>query len=385
MNPSQLKVAWLASDFIYRQASGTAYVAVKLIEKQILSNINVTLLVKKKEDIKQIRKVFPKGNFEIEVLPSVNGVKFATLRQFYKYCWIQKSYIKFDILHIHVPRLVPFFWLFPSRKFIATFHAGGEKTAPVDKFVLSRHIYFYLTKFQSYRLDRIYAVSNFALREIMEVYKCKKEKVHVLNLGVEKLWNVKDSGKYRDLKTHNSKKIILIQGRWQKYKNLYPVLEALSESSYCDAEKYTLIILAKTLESNLKQKSEALAKLSNANVISIEYLEECDLVSLYRSVDLVIFPSINEGFGFSAFEAFGEGCKLLVSENTPAAEILGNFNGVMSGKLTDAESILDCIGKAFRMSSENLISRREKLEKMGYTWDCANDYLLKEYEKTVRN
>ena len=39
----------------------------------------------------------------------------------------------------------------------------------------------------------------------------------------------------------------------------------------------------------------------------IEYLSDMDLAREYRMASVVFHPSINEGFGLPALEAFGEG------------------------------------------------------------------------------
>ena len=54
----------------------------------------------------------------------------------------------------------------------------------------------------------------------------------------------------------------------------------------------------------------------------VEYLSDQDLTKEYRKASVVFNPSINEGFGLPAFEAFAEGARLIVHSGTPADEIL---------------------------------------------------------------
>ena len=146
----KIKVAWFASGFVGRHASGTAQTAKKIISNLINNHSNevqVILLAKNADEVQllQTEKLFLDA--EIILLPRVYGKKFRSARQFYKFCILGRK-IHIDILHYSVARVYPFFWLFPAKKFVCTFHAGGDVTAPRDYFALSREVYNFIIKKQ---------------------------------------------------------------------------------------------------------------------------------------------------------------------------------------------------------------------------------------------
>ena len=62
--------------------------------------------------------------------------------EYYKYFQTLSRWEKFtDIFGKN-----PFFWFFPAKKIICTFHAAGDITAPRDYFVISREVYNFIIK-----------------------------------------------------------------------------------------------------------------------------------------------------------------------------------------------------------------------------------------------
>ena len=95
------------------------------------------------------------------LFPAVNGNWLKSSRQYFKYAFSNRQ-VQLDILHVSVPRFYPFFWLFPAKKFVCTFHAAGDITAEKDSFIFSREIYNLTAKIFYRKLHGIIAVSDFA-------------------------------------------------------------------------------------------------------------------------------------------------------------------------------------------------------------------------------
>ena len=94
------------------------------------------------------------------------------------------------------------------------------------------------------------------------------------------------------------------------------------------------------------------------------------LVELYNRAELVVLPSLDEGFGLPAFEAAACGTGAVVSENGPAGGLLGpaiwTFPPRDVSALTAALTmLLDDPGRRRRMGEEGL--RRAS----AFTWDRA--------------
>lgn len=77
--------------------------------------------------------------------------------------------------------------------------------------------------------------------------------------------------------------------------------------------------------------------LSN-NIINIQSVSETDLVGLYNSADIFVFPSISEGFGFPVLEAMACGTPVVASNTASIPEIVDNSGILISPYDTDGFS-----------------------------------------------
>ncbi|HUS22618.1 MAG TPA: glycosyltransferase [Aeromicrobium sp.] len=90
------------------------------------------------------------------------------------------------------------------------------------------------------------------------------------------------------------------------------------------------------------------------------YVPDADLIELYRSTELFVYPSLHEGFGLPALEAMSCGAPVIGSDRTSVPEVIGNQSA-----LFDASSITEM---SERMS-DTLRSpdRRAELREHGLT------------------
>ena len=369
---NRIKVAWFGSSFIGRSASGTAQTARKsvvLLSKNFSNQVNVILLLKNKLELELAKSDPDLFNCDLILLDDKQRKILGSSRQYFRFAWNNRKSKQFDIVHFSVPRVYPFFYFFPADKFVATFHAGGDITVPQDRFVLSRHIYNSIMKLQWKKLNSIIADSNFAVGEINAAYKIPTGKISRIYLGADNFWIHS-----RNSINKEPNKIAVV-GRWQKYKNVHTVLDGVSELNSINGAKIKIVLVGKSdqLGSNLVNSS---VNKFFGEIELFDYLPDQDLVSLYRESRIVIHPSINEGFGLPAFEAFGEGSIVIIHKNTPAAELLGSFEGVITEDLTTKEGVKSAILNANKYLEIDIDKRREYLRKIGATWlNMTNSYL----------
>jgi 3'-phosphoadenosine 5'-phosphosulfate (PAPS) 3'-phosphatase len=91
----------------------------------------------------------------------------------------------------------------------------------------------------------------------------------------------------------------------------------------------------------------------------------------------VIHPSINEGFGLPAFEAFGEGARLLVHIDTPAADYLNDFDNVTAADLSNSRFILNAIQTAIKSEKIPTEIARAHLRSINADWNLCTDSFFK--------
>lgn len=371
---NKIRIGWLASGFIGRPASGTAYVARQIVEQFLIKhydNFEIVIFTKGEYESAQARLDPSLQNVEIVQLPKVNGKFMNGSRQFYRYTKNKEKVV--DFLIFSVARVYPFFWRFPAKKFICIFHAAGDVTVKADKFVLSKHIYNYINKFQWRHFDSIIALSEFAKNEIVENYGIAAAAVRIIPPGIDSFKSI--SGTQPALIKSN-KPIIAVMGRWQTYKNVSFACKVLRNLQKVSQENFHIVLVGR---SNVKGRDKVLKELrlhTSNNISIIEFLTPSELVWLYQNAQLVVIPSVNEGFGMPSFEAYSVGAKILVHSTTPAAYMLKNESGVYSCDMTNFSETYSKIRFILEKNDPiNLNSRNKYIENRKLTWaDFGNKY-----------
>ncbi len=371
-----LKVAWLGSGFINRSASGTAQTAKKAVEnlsRNHSDKIEITILVKSLSDARVAQKDPNLSKCKIELLDNRKRRFLASSRQYYRYCWQNRGNKVFDVLHFSVPRVYPNFYWFPAKKFVATFHAAGDITVPVDKFVFSKHVYNTIIKLQWRKFDAIIADSDFAVNEISNAYKIPYTKISKIFVGADTLWGLTNENI-----SQKTQKIV-IMGRWQKYKNVHTALMAIFNFNKCSTNPLRVTLIGKSNQLGKELVQKEVDKFHEDDIELIEYLSNSDLAKAYREAMLVIHPSINEGFGLPAFEAFGEGSTIIVHSETPAAELLTKFPGVIAENLETVHGVKQAIHKSQLNFNVSIDQRRSYITSIGATWEQMASAYVRTY------
>ena len=378
-----IKVAFFGSAFAGRFASGTAQTTRKLIDYLIQnesSRIEVWLILKNDEDARLISSDLILAKAKFMVLPQVRGNFLRTSRQFYLTIIKFRKQKLFDIVHYGVPRVYPFYWKFPSRFHVCTFHAAGDITVKQEKFVLSKHIYNQIIKWQWGHFDKIYSDSNFATNEIAQNYGIPVSRIEELVLGSDQLWNVEAQ---RSSLIKPEKFNVVIVGRWQEYKNVHSPLTTFRNTLNPILLSANLILVGKSNQLGRSKVNTIVSTMSSHSLQLAEYVSDQELKFLYENAQLVIHPSINEGFGLPAFEAFSLGAKLMVHEGTPADYYLSKFPGVYVGNLLNTSEIEALVLQSMLDSDIELRSRRDYLERAQMTWDLAAANYVRTYFEVI--
>jgi glycosyltransferase involved in cell wall biosynthesis len=277
-----------------------------------------------------------------------------------------------------MPRVYPFFWFFPARRFICTFHAGGDVTAPKDFFSASREIYNFIIKKQWRKFHAIVADSKFAANEIVQAYEIPKEFIKTIFLGADNLWGVIEKDFNRDLN------LILVMGRWQLYKNLHTVINAFKKFEVPYNKDLRLKVIGKSGLINKDLKKDALNGFPTNQIELVEYLSDEELAIEYRKASVVFHPSINEGFGLPAFEAFGEGARLVVHKGTPADEILSSQSGFSSNNLLDEQKVIESYRAVLAENFGDIQKRRDFIKSIDATWMQATAKYVTLYKEVFK-
>jgi len=296
----KLKIAFFSEDFS-RQAKGTALVVQQLAE-QFISNFSDRL------EVTLIRKSGPCNhpiarrirNVEIRVYETPI---FATLISYFLFFITEKE--KFDAI-IFNRNIYPGFWLLNSKKFILLLHDAPEN--PVYKIKMSldiKLIDLFLKYVGQYFLDAVIAVSKSAREEIIHYYRMSPDTVFSIYGGAAENFRQFSLSEKLENRDYFQQKYgiiapyILVVSRLDPQKNIHTLIDALLilKNRYGISHKL-IIVGGRHLPEYTKMIDDKIVKNGlNKEVVIAPYIEDADMPAVYNLADLLVFPSLLEGFG----------------------------------------------------------------------------------------
>ena len=158
------------------------------------------------------------------------------------------------------------------------------------------------------RSDLVLTVSEFSKKEIATYLKVAENKIQVFSNGVEKK-NIEGAYSLQDLGVE--KPFILYVGNSKPHKNVDRLLKAF----FYLPSYYTLILVSP------EKKKSSLQ--NHPRVKRLYQISEEELCFLYKTAELLIHPSLYEGFGLTPLEAMSFGCPVVTSFAASLPEVCG--------------------------------------------------------------
>lgn len=206
---------------------------------------------------------------------------------------------KFEIFH---PTYFDPYFLnkIDGKPFVLTIHDMTPERFP-NLFPTNYNIVEY-KKELTFKANKIIAVSEATKKDIVELYKINPDKIDVIYHGVN-LSNQTSN------KLKLPKNYILYVGTRNGYKNFNRLLEAfvILNKNFTDIElictgsDFTAYEQRELIEKGVKEKVKHI------------YVNDSELIELYSSALLFVFPSLYEGFGLPILEAFSCKCPIALS------------------------------------------------------------------------
>lgn len=165
-----------------------------------------------------------------------------------------------------------------------------------DKEVLGRAVE------ELYLADVIVAPSKYSASSYTDPELIKKVKVNPLGANLS----------YLDRETKKPGLVVLMVGNSFLRKGTHYLIEAFKLIERNDAELW----IRGDVPDNYR------ARITDKRIKIIPPLLPSKLIKLYRSADVFVQPSIDEGFGMTVFEALAFGLPLVVTENVGAKDLL---------------------------------------------------------------
>ncbi|GGY54930.1 glycosyltransferase [Pseudoduganella albidiflava] len=171
-------------------------------------------------------------------------------------------------------------------------------------------------------------------------------------------------------------------GGFDARKNIDGLITAFSQLPAPLRAAHQLVIASK-LGQNDRDDLVAHARragLAAGELILTGYLSDSELIDLYRSTALFVFPSRHEGFGLPALEAMACGAPVIGADNTSIPEVIGSEAGLFATASTEAmcAKIAEVLGDP---AARERLRAHGAVQAASFSWDRTAQRALRALEQ----
>ncbi len=255
-----------------------------------------------------------------------------------------------------------------------------------------RMYYNTLLRLNARRADMIVTDSECSKREIVETLRVSPERVEIIHCGIDPRFErhafLEGSKVEAVLRKYEIRPpYILNTGGFGVRKNLLALVRAHIDLRIAGKVSHQLVITGKrNVDRTRDVYGELVREVLRAGIAGdvrfTGYVDEADMPYLYAGSDLLVYPSLYEGFGVPILEAMASGVPVLTSNVSSLPEIGGDAARYVDP--LDGRKIADGI---FDILSNDMLaaSMREKGYKRAqeFSWDASAQKMLALYEKVA--
>jgi alpha-1,3-rhamnosyl/mannosyltransferase len=222
---------------------------------------------------------------------------------------------------------------------------------------------------------RVITGTEYSRQEIARDLGLRPEHIAVTPYGVAERFS-RPPARVRPV---TDKPLLLFPGAPTRRKNLELVLRALSEAADASVLRKARLAISGATAAQFPHQQERIKELGLEN--RVEWLGKVpsdQMPSLIGSADLVVYPSLHEGFGFPALEAMAAGTPVLASNAACLPEVLGDGALMvdpadLQGFIKGAESLLE------KPELRLKIIEKGRARASQFTWRRCADLTVKIY------
>jgi len=356
------------------RATGTALYARRLVENliELAKEAGDELFLAHRE--KSGDPIYQKAReILLPKLPLPRGAYF-----FSEALFLWKTRNDFDIIHYPEESIYPLFWL-SRAKIIITAHSGVEGWR--DFGILRRRWWLIWCTFRFFknRISRVICDSYSTKNSLQNFFNIPENKLSVVYLGVDERF-------FSALPQKNaSAPYLLAFGRIDPHKNIPRIIEAYYKVKTEHGIPHCLILGAKHWPPENKKVDNLINKLGLSGDISfLKFVRDEDLPALYKGADIMIFPSLHEGFGLPILEAQAAGTPVITSNLFAMPEIAG---GPKAAHLIDPYSVDDIATGIWKILNDsaykNLLTEQGLRNSTKFNWVKTAEETFKIYKLYV--
>ncbi len=189
---------------------------------------------------------------------------------------------------------------------------------------------YYARKIRYLKQSNVYlAISESTRQESIENLEVPKSRVINISTAIERCFRPLDINEIDTDRLHQKFKIkhpfVLYTGGADERKNLPRLIKAFAALPAKVRSAHQLLLAGKMCESNIAE-FKRLAKsagIKPGELCFAGYVSDKELIELYNSCKLFVFPSWHEGFGLPALEAMACGAPVIGANSSSLPEVIG--------------------------------------------------------------
>ncbi|HSR31259.1 MAG TPA: glycosyltransferase family 1 protein [Anaerolineae bacterium] len=249
----------------------------------------------------------------------------------------------------------------------------------------SRPYYRLLMRLSNRRARRTIAVSQATGADLAHYYTTPPDKIVIIPEGVEQSFAATAEPRHLHKLRERyglTQPFILNVGARRPHKNLARLVRAFASLDSSIAHTLVFVGPADSRFPDDARQAAAEAGL-NGRIRFLDWVPENDLAALYAAADLVVVPSLVEGFGLPALEAMASGTPVLAANTSSLPEVIGD-----AGLLVDPSDEIALAAAMCEILNDLVLWQRlaaaGKARAARFTWREAAQQTLKVYQEVQR-
>lgn len=221
---------------------------------------------------------------------------------------------------------------------------------------VDRNIYEHKFRHACFIANRIHAISEQTKQDIIRFFGVPGDKIKVIYQAINPIFFEPASELIRGLvleKYQLPEKFLLNVGTVEPRKNLLALLEGMVAANI----EVPLFVVGKPTSYQLQVQSYIETHQEKLTVSFLTEVTDLELVALYQLAEVMIYPSVFEGFGLPVAEALASGCPVITSSTSSLPEV-GDDAALLVNPAIPAE-----IGAAIHAVLSRADLRRSMIEK----------------------
>ena len=285
------------------------------------------------------------------------------------------------------PTVYSYFPVFNRAKIVVTIHDLIADRRPELIFPNARSKFFWKLKqnFAVRQADLILTVSEFSCRQIAGFFNLKESDLRIVCEGARDVFKVlpKDRAMTDALGRYGLKsdeKFLLYVGGISPHKNLGALIDAFDIAAHTNPNLKLVLVGDYKTDSFFSAYPELLKQVAaqnlNSKIVFTGFVPDKDLAQLYNACEMLVFPSLEEGFGLPALEAMASGAAVAASASGGSLpEVLGT-----AGAYFDPLSVPDIAQTILEITSDTKL--RSAMRETGlqraenFRWSTAAEQTL---------